>query len=141
MGPLDVGGFLISHGNPVDEDAYVLGEMDALMVFEAVAFPLAFFGHSHFPCAFATTGRRALLEMLDGEAHELRLQAGMRYLVNPGSIGQPRDHNPRAAYAVFDEEEGSVTVHRVAYDFKSAQRRITEQGLPYPLAFRLEFGV
>ncbi len=141
QGPLDMGGFLISHGSPVDEDAYILTEVDALMVFDSLEFPLAFFGHSHFACSFALAARRARLEMFSGEERPLAVNSGGRYLVNPGSIGQPRDHNPRAAYAIYDQDAGSITIHRVAYDWRTAQKRITDQGLPYPLAFRLEFGV
>jgi len=139
-GPVDAGGFVISHGNPADEDGYLLSEVDALMTFESVAFSVAFFGHTHFACCFATSGDRSRLEML-GEEHELRLDPEWRYLINPGSIGQPRDHNPRAAYAIYDRELALVTAHRVRYDVAMAQKKITDAGLPYPLAYRLEFGV
>jgi diadenosine tetraphosphatase ApaH/serine/threonine PP2A family protein phosphatase len=140
-GPLDQGGFLISHGTPLDEDAYILSEMDALVVFDSMEFTLAFFGHSHFACAFVLGPDGARLEMLEDDDCVLDVGAGARYLVNPGSIGQPRDHNPKAAYALFDSASGRVTVRRVAYDVRGAQRRITDSGLPYPLAYRLEFGV
>lgn len=140
-GPLDVEGFTIAHGCPVDEDAYILSETDATLNFEERSFGLAFFGHSHFASAFILAGGRARLEMLDGDERVLPIEPGGRYLVNPGSIGQPRDHDPRAAYAIYDVPAGRVTVHRIGYDVASAQRRIKEQGLPFPLAYRLEFGV
>jgi len=139
-GPIDVGGFLISHGNPADEDGYLLSEVDALLAFEAVPFSLSFFGHTHFACAFSIAADRMTLEML-GEDQELPIDRAARYLVNPGSIGQPRDHNPRAAYAIYDQQASTVSAHRARYDVAAAQRRITDSGLPFPLAYRLEFGV
>lgn len=140
-GPVDAGGFLISHGTPLDEDAYILSEMDAAAIFESLEFTLAFFGHSHYGCLFVLSGGAARLRLLDEDEHRIVMEPEQRYLVNPGSIGQPRDHNPKASYAIFDAEAGRIDVRRVAYDVSSAQRRITAQGLPYPLAYRLEFGV
>jgi len=140
QGPVDAGGFLISHGNPGDEDGYLLSEVDAMLAFEAVPFSLAFFGHTHFACAFSLNGDGIQLDML-GEDQMLSLDPAERYLVNPGSIGQPRDHNPRAAYALYDRDASTITVHRVRYDIVAAQKRITDSGLPFPLAYRLEFGV
>ncbi len=141
-GPLEVGSFLISHGTPVDEDAYLLSEDDARSIFETLPFSLAFFGHSHFACTFhAGADGQPVVELLAGAACLLRIEGRRRYLVNPGSIGQPRDHDPRTAYAIYDEEEGAVTVHRVLYDVAEAQRKITSEGLPLPLAQRLEFGI
>ena len=142
QGPIDAGGFLISHGTPLLEDAYLLSDLDAAFVFGAAPFTLAFFGHSHFACAFFVGADEEVeLEMLDGDSHVLPLREGFRYLVNPGSLGQPRDHDPRAAYAIFDQEAGEVTVHRVAYDIAAAQSRMAEMGLPAALAQRLAFGV
>jgi predicted phosphodiesterase len=141
-GPVDVNGFLISHGTPLEEDAYLLSEEDALCIFESVPFSLAFFGHSHFACTFHVKGEdQPAAELLAGEECVLGLEEGARYLVNPGSIGQPRDHNPWAAYAIYDTEVPAITALRVAYDVPSAQRKIAEEGLPLPLAQRLEFGI
>ena len=64
----------------------------------------------------------------------------MRYLVNPGSIGQPRDGNPLASFAIFDSETRTVTIYRVPYQLERAQRKILEAGLPRPLADRLALG-
>lgn len=140
-GPLAVGSFHIAHGTPVDEDDYILNDLDAAGVFEGASFDTCFVGHSHFACVFSAKGETMRLEMLQGDTRELRLEAGVRSLVNPGSIGQPRDHDPRAAYGVYDDAAGVVTVRRVAYDVASAQRRIRQAGLPDPLAMRLEFGL
>lgn len=142
MGPLEVDGFLISHGTPVEEDAYLLSEEDAGVIFDSLPFRLAFFGHSHFACAFHVgAGEPPQVELLAGEECVLKLDPQRRYLVNPGSIGQPRDHNPRTAYGIYDAGKETVTVHRVPYDVAGAQRKIADEGLPLPLAQRLEFGI
>ena len=141
-GPLEVDGFLISHGTPLEEDAYLLSEEDARCVFDAMPFRLAFFGHSHFACTFHQgEAEFPTVELLAGDECALPLSPGRRYLVNPGSIGQPRDHNPRTAYAIFDSDRASVTVHRVPYDVAAAQQKIALEGLPIPLAQRLEYGI
>ncbi len=141
-GPLEVDGFLVSHGTPVDEDAYLLSEDDARAIFERVHFSVAFFGHSHFACTFhAGPDGEPTVELLAGETCLLPLEQERRYLVNPGSIGQPRDHDPRTAYAIYDPVQRAVTVHRVLYDVAGAQRKIASEGLPLPLAQRLEFGI
>jgi len=142
QGPIDAGGFLISHGTPILEDAYLLSDLDAAFVFGALPFSLAFFGHSHFACTFFVgEDGEVELEMLDGDAHTLAVREGYRYLVNPGSLGQPRDHDPRAAYAIYDRDAATVTVHRVAYDIAAAQARMADLGLPEALAQRLSFGI
>jgi len=140
-GPLDVGGFLISHGTPIEEDAYILGDIDADVAFAAAPFHLAFFGHSHLACVFVARQGAVETVIPVPEGDPIRVDAGARYLVNPGSIGQPRDQDVRAAYALYDREAGLVVLHRIAYDVASAQRKITEQGLPAALALRLQYGV
>ncbi len=72
--------------------------------------------------------------------HVLDVNPDCLYLVNPGSVGQPRDHDPRAAYAVWDSGSGLLTLRRVAYDVQAAQSRIVEAGLPLSLAARLAIG-
>lgn len=140
-GPADPGGFLIAHGSPLDEEDYILGEIDAAEAFEDLDFEVAFFGHSHFACFFLASGGRPRLRMVEGDHHLIRLEPGSRYLINAGSIGQPRDHNPKASYAIFDAGERTVEVRRVAYDVKGAQARIEAAGLPAVLAQRLALGV
>ncbi|HEY3176683.1 MAG TPA: metallophosphoesterase family protein [Candidatus Polarisedimenticolia bacterium] len=140
-GPVDPGGFLIAHGSPLDEEDYILGELDASGALDNVDFELAFFGHSHFACYFMSSGGRPRLRMVGGDEHLMKLEPGARYLINSGSIGQPRDHNPKASYAIFDAEARTVEVRRVAYDVKGAQARIEAAGLPAVLAQRLALGV
>jgi len=140
-GPMVVdGAFAISHGTPIDEDAYIFGEIEALNVFRQTAFPLCFFGHSHFPVLFGLSPDAIQTVLTDTEAFRFRLEPGVRYLVNPGSIGQPRDGNPLASFAMFDSDSRSVTIYRVPYKVERAQRKILDAGLPRPLADRLALG-
>jgi diadenosine tetraphosphatase ApaH/serine/threonine PP2A family protein phosphatase len=69
-----------------------------------------------------------------------RLREGVRYLINPGSIGQPRDGNPLASFAIYDSDSRVVTIHRIAYRIEAAQGKILKAGLPRPLADRLAVG-
>jgi len=140
-GPLVVDGeFAISHGTPIDEDAYIFGEIEALNVFRQTAFPLCFFGHSHFPVVFGLSPDAIHTVLTTPPSFRFRLEAGMRYLVNPGSIGQPRDGNPQASFAIYDSKARAVTIYRVPYRLERTQERILSAGLPRPLADRLALG-
>jgi predicted phosphodiesterase len=134
------GAFAISHGTPIDEDAYIFGEIEALNVFRQTTFPLCFFGHSHFPVMFGLTPDAIHTVLSVAPSFRFKLRPGARYLVNPGSIGQPRDGNPLASFALFDSDTRSVTIHRVPYHVEQAQSKILEAGLPRPLADRLALG-
>jgi diadenosine tetraphosphatase ApaH/serine/threonine PP2A family protein phosphatase len=140
QGPVDAGGFVISHGSPLDEEEYILGEIDAGGAFEDGDFEIAFFGHTHFACVFVHSGGRSKLRLTPPERGVLRLEPGARYLINPGSIGQPRDHDPKAAYAIFDAERRTLETFRVAYDVQRAQSLIEQAGLPPVLGERLLLG-
>jgi diadenosine tetraphosphatase ApaH/serine/threonine PP2A family protein phosphatase len=140
-GPIVVdGSFAASHGTPIDEDAYIFGEIEALNVFRQTTFPLCFFGHSHFPVVFGLSPDAIQTVLTTSPSFHFRLEPGVRYLVNPGSIGQPRDGNPLASFAMFDSETRAVSVYRVPYKLERAQRKIIEAGLPRPLADRLALG-
>ena len=140
-GPVVVdGAFAIAHGTPIDEDAYIFGEIEALNVFRQTAFPLCFFGHSHFPVIFGLSPEAIQTVLTQPPSFRFRLEPGVRYLVNPGSIGQPRDGNPLASFAMFDSDTRTVAVHRVRYPLERAQRKILGAGLPRPLADRLALG-
>jgi predicted phosphodiesterase len=132
--------FAISHGTPIDEDAYIFGEIEALNVFRQTDFDICFFGHSHFPVIFALSPDAITTVLTVAPAFRFKLEKGARYLINPGSVGQPRDGNPLASFAIFDPEARVVTIHRVPYQLESAQRKILDAGLPRPLADRLSIG-
>ena len=134
------GAFAIAHGTPIDEDAYIFGEIEALNVFRQTTFPLCFFGHSHFPVVFGLSSDAIHTVLTTGSAFRFRLEPGLRYLINPGSIGQPRDGNPQASFAMFDTGTQTVTIYRVPYQIERTQQRILDAGLPRPLADRLALG-
>jgi predicted phosphodiesterase len=134
------------HGSPIDEDEYVVTPRDALEPLMATTVPLTFFGHSHVQGAFSTNpaetgGLRPVYKTVgQKEVTEMRLKKGVEYLINPGSVGQPRDGDWRAAFAVFESEDYHVSFHRVPYNLKSAQDRILAANLPQRLATRLAAG-
>lgn len=134
------GAFAIAHGTPIDEDAYIFGEIEALNVFRQTAFPLCFFGHSHFPVVFGLSPDAIHTVLTTSPTFRIRLEPGMRYLVNPGSIGQPRDGSPLASFAMYDSDAKTVTIYRVPYQVEKTQKKILDAGLPSPLADRLALG-
>jgi diadenosine tetraphosphatase ApaH/serine/threonine PP2A family protein phosphatase len=141
-GPLEFApGRFLSHGTPLDEDEYLLDEGGARRCFDALRFDLCFFGHTHLPCEFRLEGLRVEWRAARGERTEFSLEAGRRHLINPGSIGQPRDRDPRCGFAIYDAAAGTVTLHRVAYPHATTSRKILQAGLPAWLAERLRFGV
>jgi predicted phosphodiesterase len=141
QGPLVVdGAFAISHGTPVDEDAYIFGEIEALNVFRHTDFPVCFFGHSHFPVVFSLSPDAITTVLTVAPTFRMKLKEGVRYLINPGSVGQPRDGNPLASFALYDSGSRTVTIHRIPYRVAEAQAKILKAGLPRPLADRLAMG-
>jgi predicted phosphodiesterase len=128
----------ICHGAPFDEDHYIFDALDAERAFAAATRQLCVFGHTHLPMIFAAHGARLGAEAPDGEVRSLELQKDVAYLANPGSVGQPRDGDPRAAFGVLDA--GVLEFRRVEYDVASQQRRILAAGLPQGLANRLAIG-
>ena len=142
MGPIEIDALTeICHGAPFDEDHYIFDGSDAVLALRASERPLCLFGHTHLPAVF-----KVVEEVFDGMPLDpdadavIPLQRGARYLVNVGSIGQPRDGDPRAGYGVLDDEAREVRAFRVAYPVDKAQQRIVAAGLPSSLANRLALG-
>ena len=135
----------ICHGAPHDEDAYVFSGNDALPAFQALPQHAIFFGHTHVPSVFILDERTASpnmgVRLLSGERQRITLEEGRRYLINPGSVGQPRDRDPRAAYGIYDSQTRRFYHYRVAYATGDARRRIVRAGLPPMLGDRLLHGV
>ncbi|HEY4684031.1 MAG TPA: metallophosphoesterase family protein [Candidatus Acidoferrales bacterium] len=144
VGPLAVEDFLLVHGSTFDEDEYVFEAYQALETLRQTSHRLIFFGHTHLQGGFVLHDKK--LEVLrihlkeKSEAAELRLDPDARYLLNPGSVGQPRDGDNRAACAIYDAAEAMVEFWRVPYDIELTQRRMSEAGLPEALIQRLSFG-
>lgn len=129
--------FCLVHGtlNDPQDFHYLMNKSDAAKTFYCLKRQLCFVGHSHIPGIFVEE---------DGVRYEmasfLPLEKSRRYIVNVGSVGQPRDENPDACFCVYDEEASTVEIKRVPYDIARAQRDILNAGLPPVLAQRLEKG-
>lgn len=136
----------VAHGSPRDEDEYLLVSDHAAVSAFHVEVPLTFFGHTHMQGGFLvgddgeTTFRPEFDEKADAVSFEYPLDRNGKYLINPGSVGQPRDGDWRAAFAIYDSDARIVTFHRVKYDVEKAQQRIRAAGLPERLADRLTLG-
>lgn len=143
QGPIQVEDFFLVHGSPRDEDEYVLTKEDATAQYRYLPGDVCFFGHTHVQVGFGLrTGRAWLLipPRFNQTERVYELEPDVSYLINPGSVGQPRDHDPRAAYAIYDTTAKTVAIRRVSYDIGAAQKRILAAGLPSFLADRLFLG-
>lgn len=143
-GPERIDGFEILHGSPLDEDEYLFSEDEVAQVAPYLDAGISFFGHTHLQGGFLChrNGVKRLRSVEPGSDHAvLELEKDADYMLNPGSVGQPRDGDPRAAYALYDSEARLVTFRRVTYDIKSTQKKIVEAGLPELLALRLAAGM
>ena len=133
-------GAVLVHASPEDPEEwpYLVSPGDGVRAFAAFSTPLCFVGHSHLPAVWIRydDGR---VDFARGAAH-LTLGCEERYLINVGSVGQPRDGDPAAAYALWDLDAGSVEIRRVSYDAAEARRRIHAAGLPLLLGDRLLHG-
>jgi predicted phosphodiesterase len=142
----DLNGVLMVHGSPLGEDEYLIGIEQAVMALIGLPNAVTFFGHSHIQGGFCLEGDIGAeidpaIAPGDGfDFYELPLDRAAKYLINPGSIGQPRDGDWRAAFAVYDSDRRTVTFYRVPYDVASCQQRIRDAGLPERLASRLALG-
>jgi diadenosine tetraphosphatase ApaH/serine/threonine PP2A family protein phosphatase len=114
---------------------YVTNKFDAMASFSYQFTMLCFHGHTHTPRIYVKDGSVEALP-----ASEVHLQLGRKYFINAGSVGQPRDGDWRASYAVYDADAQTVTIRRLEYDIATTQRKIREAGLPEMLANRLAAG-
>jgi predicted phosphodiesterase len=142
-GPVLLDGFQVLHGSPFDEDEYVMAASEAGQAFGYLESRLAFFGHTHVQGGFIWNHSR--VETIPATStrsrrRKMEVDPECGYLVNPGSVGQPRDGDPRAAYVLYDSGARMVTYCRVPYDVAAAQEKIREAGLPPILADRLSLG-
>jgi predicted phosphodiesterase len=143
-GPVTLDGLSIIHGALQDEDEYVFGPTQALEGLLDSPSPVTFFGHTHIQGGFTLRDDQVSVQHLkpagDNFFASLPIENGTAYLLNPGSVGQPRDGDPRAAFAIADLDNQSVEFWRVPYDIESVQNRMAQAGLPEPLILRLSFG-
>lgn len=144
-GPFALDGFEIAHGSPRDEDEYIFGPTQALPTLRGLTVQAAIFGHTHFQGGFMLTPRGRFQSIRlhhagESPAEVLELEDGGRYLINPGSIGQPRDSDWRAAFAIVDADKHQVEYYRAPYDLARTQEKMRQAGLPEPLIKRLQYG-
>ena len=152
-GPVLLDGFELVHGSPADEDEYIAGPVQALPALRSLTLQTVFFGHTHHQGGFMLTRqghfqsiRDSILRQGPGSSDNdqrrvvLPLEDGFRYLINPGSVGQPRDGDWRAAFAIFDESKRKAEYYRTPYDLSKTQEKMQKAGLPEPLILRLAIG-
>ena len=134
----------LAHGSPLNEDHYIQNMRDAWAPLQQMSTPIAFVGHTHIQGGFTLRDDQVVVQHLKPAAGNLftslPLEKGTSYLLNPGSVGQPRDGDPRAAFAIADLDHQSVEFWRIPYDIEAVQNRMTQAGLPEPLILRLSFG-
>lgn len=143
-GPFQVDSVTLLHGALRNEDEYVFAPAQALEGLLESPTAVTFFGHTHYQGGFSFRDNNLQVVHLKpgpGQAFAaLQVDKSTRYLLNPGSIGQPRDGDPRAACAVADLDHAVVEFWRIPYDVDSVQKRMLDAGLPEPLALRLALG-
>ncbi len=134
--------FLAVHGSPRDPvEEYILDLPTALAVFSAHAFAVCLVGHSHIPGAFILEEDGAVAARTLLPEDTVHLEPTSRYILNVGSVGQPRDGDPRASYLLLDTAARTATLHRVHYAIEVTQKKIVAEGLPISLARRLSIGL
>ena len=133
-GPRELDDVLLCHGAPFDEDYYIFSVTDARRAARGVKRSLCLFGHTHVCAAYKSGGSPISVDAA------IELSGSGPWLVNVGSVGQPRDGDPRAAYGILDTDRSRIEFFRVEYDIPAAQRRIRDAGLPLWLAERLSIG-
>jgi predicted phosphodiesterase len=115
---------------------YLLDSTDAYIDFQIMDKEVLFVGHTHVPVIFEDDGKK--VRTLNPS--ELSLNSQSKYIINPGSVGQPRDGDPRASFAFFDSDRAYIEIVRIDYNIKKAQKKILNAGLPEVLATRLGYG-
>lgn len=132
-----------AHGSPLNEDQYIINMRDAWAPLQQMPTNITFFGHTHVQGGFSQKGhdwhelRPHLPRCNEAVSWSMAIAPDSRHLINPGSVGQPRDYDWRAAFAIYDTEAQEITFHRVPYDITASQGRILMAGLPERLAARL----
>ncbi|MGH9684837.1 MAG: metallophosphoesterase family protein [Candidatus Acidiferrales bacterium] len=144
VGPVTIEGFSIVHGAARDEDEYVFAPAQALDSLLDAPSPVTFFGHTHLQGGFTLRDDKvSALHFKPSDAtmfSRLTIEDGTTYLLNPGSVGQPRDGDARAAFAIAELDERIVEFWRVPYEIESVQTRMARAGLPRSLISRLASG-
>lgn len=132
----------LCHGALVEPDYYTTTPHEALLSFKLMDRPLCWFGHTHYMEWYAQTADHEVpMAHPAPEGAALRITEGVRYMINPGAVGQPRDGNSQAGYAVWDTDAAEISLERVPYNVRAAQDQMQQAGLPWNMAGRLSMGV
>jgi len=140
IGPVMHDDVMLCHGSPYDEDDYLFNVHHAAQVLALYKANVILYGHTHLPAVFSIDEEMNVTGFAVPDETTVRLDPSLRYLINPGSVGQPRDRNPDAAFMILDTDRRTVQFFRVEYDLEKTQRAILDAGLPEILAARLAFG-
>jgi len=133
--------FMLVHGSPRDPiNEYIFEQQTFLANLPEIKKNICFVGHTHVPLCFYAKDSQEIDEVPLNDGVVLGMQPLYKYLVNCGSVGQPRDGDPRACIGIYDEKEKSVTIRRLEYDIGRTQQEILSAGLPAALALRLMYG-
>lgn len=137
----EVAGAALAHGSFPHAMEYVTDTLEARAALEAMPRDLGLIGHTHVAEAYRMrAGSRLCAQVPFHSGGEVKLEEGLRQLINPGSVGQPRDGNPLASFGRYDTEARRVEVCRAPYDVEAVQRKMRRAGLPAPLIERLSVG-
>jgi diadenosine tetraphosphatase ApaH/serine/threonine PP2A family protein phosphatase len=138
---VEAAGAILVHGSLPEEMAYVTTAWDALQCFEAFGGPLCLIGHTHVAECYVLRSATRFPEQISLRSGGVfALDPELRYIVNPGAVGQPRDGNPAAGFGIYDTGVGTIEIRRVSYDIESVQRKMRAAGLPAYLSKRLSVG-
>ncbi len=138
---LELADFQLVHGslrNPLEE--YITTLKEAAASLELMTRPVCFIGHSHIPLYIGLTEEGAYRgrELTDKDI--VKTSIFRKTLINPGGVGQPRNHDPRTSFGIYDSEKKEFTLHRLEYNIAAVQEKMQKEGLPRPLIDRLQFG-
>ena len=140
VGPVMHRDVMLCHGSPYDEDEYVFNVHHAAQILALFESPFILFGHTHLPAVFSIDSDQNVRGFAVRDEATVKLDPQQRYLINPGSVGQPRDRNPASACIILDTDKHTVQFFRVPYDLRKTQSSILKAGLPPILASRLQYG-
>jgi len=131
--------YTLVHASPHEPDRwhYVLGIGEAKMSFAALRTDLCFVGHTHIPIVFLHASDGTIRQQM---GHDFIAQSETQYLINIGSVGQPRDDDPRSSYVIVDTETAEIVYRRIAYDVEKTQKKMLEADMPQMLIERLAVG-
>jgi predicted phosphodiesterase len=136
-----LGSFTLAHGSPREPVwEYILDPIIAALNFQYFPTSFCLVGHTHTPVIFQQVGEKGECEPISPQYNQRVQLNGHRKIINPGSVGQPRDSDPRAAYAMLDVDQMTWEYRRIPYDIKAVQQRMHKADMPERLINRLEHG-